>query len=249
MVERALSSSRIINDLEAELKSTQKREEALASLLQSGKISQETFDFLEKRNTNLTSALAALKEILERESSFSSNRSEEIRILESLLIDFKISQLLGEIGEEDWRQKSEIINLGLDSLKGKATLTVEADLKPAPPIQLPEEERITEKTNGLSDAESSPMLSAKPSEAKKKPPIKKTVRNRQLKDKRKKHAVKEPPALRASSPSEVHCMNPWKQGCRNTFIELSIYYEGRLTPICRECWEEISKKNIEWSGL
>ncbi|HIE18318.1 TPA: hypothetical protein EYP75_01185 [Candidatus Bathyarchaeota archaeon] len=48
---------------------------------------------------------------------------------------------------------------------------------------------------------------------------------------------------------EVHCMNPWNPKCRNTNIEVSIYYDGRMVPICRRCWEEIANRDVEWSSL
>jgi hypothetical protein len=42
------------------------------------------------------------------------------------------------------------------------------------------------------------------------------------------------------------CMNPWNGKCNNTEIALYIMFKGKRLPICRECWEEISSKNIEW---
>ncbi len=45
----------------------------------------------------------------------------------------------------------------------------------------------------------------------------------------------------------IHCRNPWNSECRNTDIEVSIYYNGDFLPICRRCWQEISEKNLEWS--
>jgi len=49
--------------------------------------------------------------------------------------------------------------------------------------------------------------------------------------------------------SKVHCMNPWNPECRNTDIEVSIYYDGRMIPICHQCWKEIANKDVEWSSL
>jgi len=49
--------------------------------------------------------------------------------------------------------------------------------------------------------------------------------------------------------SNIHCMNPWKPECRNTNIEVSIYYKGKMIPICRYCWREIANRDIEWSSI
>jgi len=42
------------------------------------------------------------------------------------------------------------------------------------------------------------------------------------------------------------CMNPWNGRCGSTDIALYIMYKGDRLPICRECWEAISSKDVEW---
>jgi len=245
-----LSFSRMIDNLEDELKSVENKRDALLSLLHSGRISQTTFDLMEKRNSRLTSLITDLKEILREEEFFwSSNCSEETKILESLLIEFKLRHLLGEIGEEEWRQKSEIINLGLNFFKDEKALTAEADLKPALPIQLKDEDISKEEAGTKLVKENKRELSEILPENGKNLKTRRTVRNKYSQNRHRRGIVKEPSTLEGSFTLEGHCMNPWKPKCRNTNIELSIYYNGKLTPICRECWEEISKKNIEWTGL
>lgn len=56
-------------------------------------------------------------------------------------------------------------------------------------------------------------------------------------------SAKKPSAVR---PSGAHCRNPWNGSCRNTDIEVSIYYRNEVLPICRECWREISGKDLAW---
>lgn len=46
-----------------------------------------------------------------------------------------------------------------------------------------------------------------------------------------------------------HCMNPWNGECRNTDIQLYIYYRRRRRPICRSCWEDIVKGEYSWDSL
>lgn len=42
------------------------------------------------------------------------------------------------------------------------------------------------------------------------------------------------------------CRNPWNGECRNTDIELSIYYKGEFRTICHQCWREIADKDLTW---
>ena len=42
------------------------------------------------------------------------------------------------------------------------------------------------------------------------------------------------------------CRNPWKRGCQNTDIVLSVRYKNELLPICRSCWFRIAKSKREW---
>lgn len=244
-----LSYSGAINDLEAELESVEKRKDTLRSLLHSGRISQNTYDLMEKKTERLTALFADLKDMRREEESFwGSTYSEETRILELLLVEFKVRHLLGEIGEEEWRQKSQIIDSGLDAFKKPKPSAIPDNLKPAPPTSFVDEKISKEEV----EADLGKEKIQEPSEVlpeKIKTPKTRTVRNKRSQSKPKRKIEDEQPKLESAVSSEGHCMNPWNTGCRNTDIELSIYYNGKLTPICHKCWEEISKKNIEWSGL
>ena len=46
--------------------------------------------------------------------------------------------------------------------------------------------------------------------------------------------------------SKNRCRNPWNGECKNTDIEVTIYYKNRLLPICRECWRNIAEKDLTW---
>ena len=190
--------------------------------MDSSRISQGTFDTMEKKLDHFTSVVSDLKGILEREEFlWQSGLSEQKRILECLLIELELKRLLGAIREEEWTRKSMIIDSGLNSLKDSKTLTIKAKPEPAPPIQTTHREHATEEV--------------------------KTVMQRR--DKPVRRITKQATGRRSSPGSRVRCMNPWKPGCKDTDIELSIYYNGQMTPICQRCWEDLSKKNIEWSSL
>jgi len=46
-----------------------------------------------------------------------------------------------------------------------------------------------------------------------------------------------------------HCMNPWNGDCRNTDIQLYIFFRQRRRPICRACWEGVAKGDYSWNSL
>jgi hypothetical protein len=48
-----------------------------------------------------------------------------------------------------------------------------------------------------------------------------------------------------SKTSET-CKNPWSEKCKNSNIEVYIYYRNKRLPICRKCWKTIAAKDIEW---
>ncbi|MDH5783424.1 MAG: hypothetical protein OEZ35_07170 [Candidatus Bathyarchaeota archaeon] len=43
-----------------------------------------------------------------------------------------------------------------------------------------------------------------------------------------------------------HCENPWNGKCKNSDIQLYIYYKNRQLSICRRCWSQIAEKDLEW---
>lgn len=43
------------------------------------------------------------------------------------------------------------------------------------------------------------------------------------------------------------CRNPWRRDlCGSAGIALYIQHQGRILPICTECWKEISESKREW---
>ncbi len=55
-----------------------------------------------------------------------------------------------------------------------------------------------------------------------------------------------PARVYSKAVSEGRCRNPWNGRCRNSDIEVSIYYKNELLPICRECWQDISNRDLTW---
>jgi hypothetical protein len=259
----------LIAELDSFLKTGEKELEALHNLLLNGRISQSTYDLVEKKVNQKKTLVSELKEALKSEEDYWRNSlSDATKIFECLLVEFKHRHFLGEIGEGELKQKSSIINLGLESLLGKDSSVITVIQEPAQPLQMtleqhtipediPKQETLVTEEPEIVEEEPIPKKPiseepvALPVMVEEKVDVKlvqpkKPSNGGQAPNKRRKPSTKESPEVDSSIDSSVHCMNPWKPDCRNTDIELSIYYKEHSIPICRKCWEEISDKNIEW---
>ena len=208
----------------------EKKKNVLRELFNKGKISQVTFDFIDKRISKIESLIAALKDVLQENAEFwGSIVSEEIRILESILVDFKFLNLIGEIDVDEWINTSEIISLGIESLSKKS---------------------FSEPTKNVSKAENkegSVAIDFENASLSSSERVDVSNRKKKVKTNNTRNSRRKLTRIEAVKSSDSHCMNPWTPECRGTNIKLSIYYNGQFLPICEECWKEISKKNIEWS--
>ncbi|MEM3715684.1 MAG: hypothetical protein QW341_01000 [Candidatus Bathyarchaeia archaeon] len=203
-----MSFTNILAELDREIASSMRRREALKTLFSEGKVSQRTFNILSKEMVDIEAAAINMKEKIEGSIKFwKAVASEEARILENLLVDFRFKSLIGELNEEGWRSISTIIGLGIDSINAFA-----------------------DKMGRI--AKSNADLKANS-------PSRKRRNNTSLSPSQRRAELK--------SSDGSRCMNPWKPNCGRTEIRLSIYYNGRILPICDECWKEISEKNIEWT--
>ncbi len=86
-------------------------------------------------------------------------------------------------------------------------------------------------------------VTAKP-KAKAKRKRKSKAKKRLKKKTQTKQSMAERPHSRSSSGG--HCRNPWNGECKNTDIEVTIYYKKELLPICRSCWSKIAEKDLSW---
>jgi hypothetical protein len=207
-----------VEHLDLELASLKKRKDVLAALFNDGKISSDTVILLSKRLDETETVINRLKQSLADERDFWKQITlEGIKILESFLVEFKLLNLLGEMDEGKWQDLSETVYSGLNALKSEGVA------------------KSSEKnTNQILNQKSLIYPSKTSANAAKNRGRSKSISNN------------------SSQPSKMdssvlHCMNPWKPNCERTDIELSIYYNGRFIPICRECWKEISEKDMEWS--
>ncbi len=214
-----MKTTKIIDDL---LDSLRKERESLEHILLSGKISHGTYNLLNEKIEKTLSAAKDLKKALEDEEEFWKRTLHDgARLFETILVEFRHRLILGDMKEDDYKRSAEILSDGISSLKKQIERNDEEERKET---VIMTSQQIRERyANKLADIKGS--------------------------DEASMEAVRTTSTTGDSGGREIHCMNPWKPECRNTDIEVSIYYNGRMIPICRKCWSEIANRDIEWSSI
>ena len=127
------SFKEISNDLEL----TKKKKEALDNLLNEGKISQSTYESLNKELTDaIIDIEARQKALAEKVTSKISDLEQQITVLEIFLANSEIEYAAGEIDEELHQRESNAFALGLEVTKQEldAVKEVVGDLMPEEPV-------------------------------------------------------------------------------------------------------------------
>jgi len=203
------------------LDSLRKERESLEHILLSGKISHGTYNLLNEKIEKAMSAASDLKKAIEDEREFwKKTLHDGTRLFETILVEFRHRLLLGEMKEDEYKRSAEILSDGISSIKEQIEWNGEERDEP---VIMTSQEIRERYANKLADVR---VNGEAPNEA-----------------------AKTSSMTGDSGEGEIHCMNPWKPECRNTDIEVSIYYNGRMIPICRKCWSEIANKDIEWSSI
>ena len=212
---------RITKVIDDLLDSLRKERESLEHILLSGKISHGTYNLLNEKIEKAMSAASDLRKALEDEEEFWKRTLHDgARLFETILIEFRHRLLLGDMNEDEYKRSAEILSDGISSIKKQ----IEWSGEERGETVIMTSQQIRERyANKLADVKGG--------------------------DETSNEAVKTTSTTGESREGEIHCMNPWKPECRNTDIEVSIYYNGRMIPISRKCWSEIAKKDIEWSSI
>ena len=127
--------------LNEEYELTQKKKEALDRLLDTGKISQSTYDSF---NNKIDEAIAEIEKqqkiLLEKMNSKAGELEKQIKILETLLANFEIRYVTGEIEEEVYQREIDLLTIGLETAKQELDGVKEAvgQLSNDMPIQITE---------------------------------------------------------------------------------------------------------------
>jgi len=116
-----------------ELGMVKKKKQALDTLLNTGKISPSTYEYLSKEITDAISAIEADQKALTEKMTARANELEkQIKSLEMFLADLEIHNAAGEIDEQTYRHQGNAISLGLEATKQELNDIKEALVKLIP---------------------------------------------------------------------------------------------------------------------
>ena len=104
--------------LNEENEMAKKKKQALDNLLNTGRISQSTYDLF---NNEIDEAIAEIerqqKGLLEKMNSKMEELEEQIKTLEMLLANFEIQHVTGEVEEEVYQREMGILSMGIETAK------------------------------------------------------------------------------------------------------------------------------------
>ena len=113
--------------LNEENEMTKKKKQALDNLLNTGRISQSTYDLF---NNEIDEAIAEIerqeKGLLEKMNSKMEELEEQIKTLEMLLANFEIQHVTGEVDEEVYQREIGILSMGIETAKQELDMVREA---------------------------------------------------------------------------------------------------------------------------
>jgi len=113
--------------LSEENEMAKKKKEALDNLLNTGRISQSTYDLF---NSEMDEAIAEIerqqKALLEKMNSKMEELEEQIKTLEMLLANFEIQHVTGEVDEEVYQREIGILSMGIETAKQELDTVREA---------------------------------------------------------------------------------------------------------------------------
>jgi len=113
--------------LNEENEMAKKKKQALDNLLNTGRISQSTYDLF---NNEIDEAIAEIerqqKGLLEKMNSKMEELEEQIKTLEMLLANFEIQHVTGEVDEEVYQSEMGILSMGIETAKHELDVVREA---------------------------------------------------------------------------------------------------------------------------
>jgi hypothetical protein len=113
--------------LNEENEMAKKKKQALDNLLNTGRISQSTYDLF---NNEIDEAIAEIerqqKGLLEKMNSKMEELEEQIKTLERLLANFEIQHVTGEVDDEVYQSEIGILSMGIETAKHELDVVREA---------------------------------------------------------------------------------------------------------------------------
>ena len=124
--------------LNEEYEITKKKKQALDNLFETGRISQATRDSF---NNDITAAITEIekqqKDLLAKMQTKTQELMDQIKTLETLLANYEIQHVVGEIDEEIYQLEINLLATGLETAKHELDTIKEATTQLCPPTEAP----------------------------------------------------------------------------------------------------------------
>jgi hypothetical protein len=131
--------------LSEENEMAKKKKQALDNLLNTGRISQSTYDlFSNEMDETIAEIERQQKGLLEKMNSKMEELEEQIKTLEMLLANFEIQHVTGEVDEEVYQREINILSMGIDTAKQELDVVREAVNQLSSGIQISSTEVVVE---------------------------------------------------------------------------------------------------------
>jgi hypothetical protein len=140
--------------LNEENEMAKKKKQALDNLLNTGRISQSTYDLF---NNEIDEAIAEIerqqKALLEKMNSKMEELEAQIKTLERLLANFEIQHVTGEVDDEVYQSEMGILSMGIETAKQELDTVREAVNQLSSGTQISSTEVVVEQKMELQSAE------------------------------------------------------------------------------------------------
>ena len=140
--------------LNEENEMAKKKKQALDNLLNTGRISQSTYDLF---NNEIDEAIAEIerqqKGLLEKMNSKMEELEEQIKTLEMLLANFEIQHVTGEVDDEVYQSEIGVLSMGIETAKHELDVVREAVNQLSSGMQISSTEVVVEQKMESQSAE------------------------------------------------------------------------------------------------
>jgi len=124
--------------LNEEYEIAKKKKQALDNLFENGRISQATRDSFD---TDINAVIMEIekqqKDLLTKMQGKAQELESQIKTLETLLANYEIQHVVGEIDEEMYQREINLLSTGLESARNELNIIKEATNQLSPPVETP----------------------------------------------------------------------------------------------------------------
>jgi hypothetical protein len=145
MVLKLISWKPFFERLSEEYEMAKKKKQALDNLLNTGRISQSTYELFNKEIDEATAEIERQqKALLEKMDSKMGELEERVKTLEMLLANFEVQHVTGEVDEEVYQSEVGPLSMGLETARHELDTVREAVNQLSSGIQIPTTEVVVQ---------------------------------------------------------------------------------------------------------